>query len=376
MHIKEIAVRYQLLMETYLAACGTEYRDELMQQVSLINNFISISERVKQEPVHRRLFILRRELEKILLPPSFRLPLNPNLEVCGIQIEECRWMDSNSIPLWLVFKNNDPFGKPIIVIFKYGDDLRQDILTLQMIKIMDKLWKQEGLDLHTTIYNCIATGENMGLIEVVPDSKTVAEIQKADGGITSAFKKTTLTNWLHQLNPNPTEYIQAVENFTLSCAAYSVATYVLGIGDRHNDNVMLDKYGHLFHIDFGHFLGNIMKFGGIKRESAPFVLTPEMAFVMGGEKSENFQRFIDLCCKAYNILRKNANIFLNLFAMMLSTGIPQLKRFEDIYYLRNVFFLSKTDEEAKKHFTSLIYESLYTKRTRVNNAIHILAHPD
>lgn len=61
---------------------------------------------------------------------------------------------------------------------------------------------------------------------------------------------------------------------------------------------------------------------------------------------------------------------------MLSTGIPQLKRFEDIYYLRNIFFLSKTDEEAKKHFTSLIYESLYTKRTRVNNAIHILAHPD
>lgn len=41
-----------------------------------------------------------------------------------------------------------------------------------------------------------------------------------------------------------------------------------------------------------------------------------MAFVMGGEKSENFQRFIDLCCKAYNILRKNANIFLNLFAMV------------------------------------------------------------
>lgn len=32
----------------------------------------------------------------------------------------------------LVFKNNDPFGKPIIVIFKYGDDLRQDILTLQV----------------------------------------------------------------------------------------------------------------------------------------------------------------------------------------------------------------------------------------------------
>lgn len=39
---------------------------------------------------------------------------------------------------------------------------------------------------------------------------------------------------------------------------------------------MLTDTGHLFHIDFGHFLGNFKKKLGIKRERAKFVLTEEV----------------------------------------------------------------------------------------------------
>jgi phosphatidylinositol kinase/protein kinase (PI-3 family) len=56
---------------------------------------------------------------------------------------------------------------------------------------MDKLWKDEGLDLRMSVYNVIATDFKMGLIEVVPNANTVANIQKqkAFTSATSAFQK-------------------------------------------------------------------------------------------------------------------------------------------------------------------------------------------
>ena len=68
-------------------------------------------------------------------------------------------------------------------------------------------------------------------------------------------------------------YEKAVDNFLLSCAGYCVATYVLGIADRHNDNILLGENGLLVHIDFGHFLGHVKTAMGVNRDKSPFILT-------------------------------------------------------------------------------------------------------
>lgn len=94
-------------------------------------------------------------------------------------------------PLWIVFENSDRYGDDVYIIFKNGDDLRQDMLTLQMLKIMDRLWKQEGLDLRMTPYGCISLENRVGMIEVVLNADTIANIQKEKGMFTAtaAFRK-------------------------------------------------------------------------------------------------------------------------------------------------------------------------------------------
>lgn len=38
---------------------------------------------------------------------------------------------------------------------------------LQVIRVMDELWRIDGLDLKMMSYTCLATGKQVGLIQVV-----------------------------------------------------------------------------------------------------------------------------------------------------------------------------------------------------------------
>jgi len=308
-------------------------------------------------------------------------PLDPSVKLKRLKVECCKYMSSKKKPLWLVFENTDEGADDVLIIFKNGDDLRQDMLTLLSLRLMDNVWKKAGLDYGIIPYKCLSTGHMVGLIEVVTESETLGRIQAAKGSITGVWKDQNLYSWLSDNADSEEKLDGYVENFIRSVVGYSVATYVLGVGDRHNDNIMMkNDTGQLFHIDFGHFLGNFKSKFGIKRERVKFVLTSDILYVIRQSgrcptSDLNFERFKDMCIEAFKALRCKGNLFITVFAMLLSTGIPELEHPTDLDYLRDSLAMVKDEADAIKHFEASFKEAHQNKTsTTMNWMFHNLNH--
>jgi len=210
-------------------------------------------------------------------------------------------------------------------------------------------------------YACLATGSQVGMIEAVRNAKTVYQIQRQAGRLTAMqLDSRQLYKWILENNKGREE--QALENFAHSCAGYCVATFILGIGDRHPDNIMVNEDGQIFHIDYGHFLGHFKKKFGINRERVPFVLTDDFLLVISKgkdnpKKSDEFQRFQETCGKAYMTLRRHANLLITLFTMMLPTGITELQTINDVGYIRKTLAVEKTEEDALEYFQTMLCDA-------------------
>eukprot|EP00731_Ephydatia_muelleri_P037245 Em0427g2a len=341
MHLPVVSVRFGLLLEAYCRGCGSYLRD-LSCQLGALNRMKDLSDHMQADPLARQGSNTMKEIAVSM--QDFPSPLDPTLNLDGLIVEKCKVMDSKMKPLWLVFENQDAMGDGIFQIFKNGDDLRlRTCSPLYHEHHVTMLEVHLPLDLRMCPYRCLATGNQVGMIEVVLDSWTIAKIQRRRGA-RGAFDHKLLYQWLKEQNPDPASLEKAVDNFTYSCAGCCVATYVLGIGDRHSDNIMLKKNGQLVHIDFGHFLGNFKSKFGVK---------------LGGDKnSPAFLKFKKLCEDAFIHLRKHGVLFINLFTMMLSTGIPELKTTDDIMYIKEALCLGQSDDVALENFRKKLQEAI------------------
>ena len=141
------------------------------------------------------------------------LPLNARIEVTGIVAEKSSVFKSNLFPLLLYFQCSD--GTEYPVIFKDGDDMRQDQLVIQLFTLMDQLLRKENLDLKFSPYNVLATGPLQGMAQYIP-SKTIAAIVSEHGN---------LLNYLRAHHPDEgsvgTSGVEpsVIDTFVRSCGA-------------------------------------------------------------------------------------------------------------------------------------------------------------
>ena len=236
-------VEFDFMSELTKQPGGPDRRKTLLRQGELITVLSKISKEIRfsREDRPRKMQRLKKYLadpknELMSFDPPLPLPLDPNVSIVSCYPEESMVFKSSLYPLLVHFKTSD--GKKYPVIFKTGDDLRQDQLVIQIISLMDRLLQMENLDLKLSPYRILATSANAGVVQFIGSMSLAAASAKYRGSILAYLKAN---------NPDDRADLGVrkvtMDTFVKSCAGYCVITYLLGVGDRHLDNLLLAPDG-------------------------------------------------------------------------------------------------------------------------------------
>ncbi|KAL0696918.1 hypothetical protein Bca4012_064098 [Brassica carinata] len=339
--------------------------DMFTREFDFFDKVTSISGVLFPLPKEERRAGIRRELEKIEMQgDDLYLPTAPSKLVRGIRVDSGIPLQSAAkVPIMITFNVVDRDGdhndvKPQACIFKVGDDCRQDVLALQVISLLRDIFQAVGLNLYLFPYGVLPTGDERGIIEVVPNTRSRSQMgETTDGGLYEIFQQ--------DYGPvGSATFETARENFLISSAGYAVASLLLQPKDRHNGNLLFDDVGRLVHIDFG-FILETSPGGNMRFESAHFKLSHEMTQLLdpsGVMKSKTWHQFVSLCVKGYLAARRYMDGIIGTVQMMLDSGLPCFSRGDPIGNLRKRFHPEMSEREAA-HFMIHVCTDAYNKWT-------------
>jgi FKBP12-rapamycin complex-associated protein len=197
---------------------------------------------------------------------------------------------SKQRPRKIVLRGSD--GRDYVFLLKGHEDLRQDERVMQLFGLVnallarDRQTKQHDLNIQRYAisplsHNCGVVGwvphcetlhsmirdyrsnkkiplnmENREMLKIAPDYDMLSVMGKVEV-FTDALKRVTgRGNDLYEIlwlkSTNSEEWLERRTRFTRSLAVMSIVGYILGLGDRHPSNLMLDSLsGRVLHIDFG-----------------------------------------------------------------------------------------------------------------------------
>ncbi|KAI6177654.1 1-phosphatidylinositol 4-kinase [Aphelenchoides bicaudatus] len=256
------------------------------------------------------------------------------------------------------FSKRDPAIDKKAAIFKVGDDVRQDMLALQFMRLMKNICDTFDIDVQFFPYRVVATSSGCGVIECVPDSKSRDQLgRQTDISLFQYFVA-------KYGDENSEAFRAARRNFVRSMAAYSVFSYLLQIKDRHNGNIMINSQGHIIHIDFGFLLESSP--GGNLGFEPDFKLSQEMFDIMGHKvDSAPFKLFSKLCIQIYLALRPYYNEFIAIIAQMIDTKLPCFRG-------RSITYSKMSELEAARNMQTIISNCLNNVRSNLYDKIQYI----
>ena len=277
---------------------------------------------------------------------SIRMPWNPDIICIGVDFRNIKQLTSYTKPFIvpLIIKRHNRSTSAICNILIKNEDLRKDKLTMYVAKWLKNICKD---DVSICTYNVLPYDLNYGWIEIIDKCVTLYDI--------SNKYNTTLQNYIMDLNKYST--IEDLRfNFIKSCVSSCVLCYILGVGDRHAENILVNNYGELVHIDFSYLLGEDPKHIPVEMK-----ITPDMLMMLGGKNSKQFQLFKKKCEIVYKKVRSRSSLWYLLLVFLAFTK-PEIYPYHNDFdfikrYVINRLVPGEFDDESSIQISEIVDRS-------------------
>lgn len=211
---------FQSVFDVFIVQLSTSSTNAnlLRQRLMALDNYIREIILCQQEAIKSGRYKDAKEkaLQKILEAKKMRnlmgidwvpMPLDPGIKLTGLIPNTAMMFSSAVYPCVIEFTelleakpadaDGDAAGTALVqstapktrkIMFKSGDDLRQDQLIMQMIALMDSLLKKVNLDLKLLTYGILAVGQKDGIMEFVRNSMPISAVMTNCGSVLAFLK--------------------------------------------------------------------------------------------------------------------------------------------------------------------------------------------
>ncbi|KAL4877252.1 hypothetical protein BJY04DRAFT_230764 [Aspergillus karnatakaensis] len=261
-------------------------------------------------------------------------------------LDDAQILSSLQKPRRIGIRGSD--GKIYSILCKPKDDLRKDQRLMEFNNMINRFLKKDVESskrrMYIKTYAVTPLNEECGLIEWVDNLRTLRELitkSLKERGITPNYDEIrhylneassdpskvslftdkvlamfppVLHEWFVEMFPETSAWFAARLRYTRSCAVMSMVGYVLGLGDRHGENILFEEgTGGILHVDFNCLFDKGLTFD--KPELVPFRLTQNMTDAFGAYGYNG--PFRKTCELSLDLLRQNEDALMTILETFL-----------------------------------------------------------